>query len=247
MAMLNARFARALGVGQSGARRRIARYIARLPMAWLRIGAMTRHRELTALAALRARAPCCGRRLPPSPIRPSAPWERSAARSRSMIRRRIIRRLSGGVVGRPWKSPDHRARAGSPPPTIFSIGTPPRWRQEKWLLRDPSAAARGWRWRLSQARPRRWRFCDRKCRGDDRDRRSGARGDRCLRTTATVWLAAANAELARGNVDAAGAICWPPPSDPVDDSRASANYRRRIIPRMLARAFAEASAQVRAS
>jgi CO/xanthine dehydrogenase FAD-binding subunit len=36
-------------------------------------------------------------------------------------------------------------------------------------------------------------------------------------------------------------------ADPVDDSRASANYRRRVIPRMLARAFAEASEQVYSS
>jgi aerobic carbon-monoxide dehydrogenase medium subunit len=59
-------------------------------------------------------------------------------------------------------------------------------------------------------------------------------------------LVAANDELARGDVDAAGALLAAA-SDPVDDSRASANYRRRIIPRMLARAFAEASAQVRVS
>jgi aerobic carbon-monoxide dehydrogenase medium subunit len=59
-------------------------------------------------------------------------------------------------------------------------------------------------------------------------------------------LVAANDKLARGDVEAAGALLAAA-SDPVDDSRASANYRRRIIPRMLARAFAEASAQVRAS
>jgi carbon-monoxide dehydrogenase medium subunit len=36
-------------------------------------------------------------------------------------------------------------------------------------------------------------------------------------------------------------------ADPVDDSRASAHYRRRVIPRMLARAFAEAIEQVHSS
>lgn len=52
----------------------------------------------------------------------------------------------------------------------------------------------------------------------------------------------ANAELQRGNVAGAGAILAAA-ADPVDDSRASASYRRRIIPRMLARALAEASEQ----
>jgi carbon-monoxide dehydrogenase medium subunit len=56
----------------------------------------------------------------------------------------------------------------------------------------------------------------------------------------------ANAELERGNVAAAGALLAAA-SDPVDDSRASASYRRRLIPRMLARAFAEASEQRQAS
>jgi carbon-monoxide dehydrogenase medium subunit len=56
----------------------------------------------------------------------------------------------------------------------------------------------------------------------------------------------ANAELQRGNVAAAGAMLAAA-ADPFDDSRASASYRRRIIPRMLARAFAEASEQRRAS
>jgi carbon-monoxide dehydrogenase medium subunit len=56
----------------------------------------------------------------------------------------------------------------------------------------------------------------------------------------------ANAELQRGNIAAAGAMLAAA-ADPVDDSRASASYRRRIIPRMLARAFAEASEQRRAS
>ena len=55
-------------------------------------------------------------------------------------------------------------------------------------------------------------------------------------------LDAANDELARGDVVAAGALLAAA-SDPVDDSRASANYRRRLIPRMLARAFVAASAQ----
>jgi aerobic carbon-monoxide dehydrogenase medium subunit len=60
-----------------------------------------------------------------------------------------------------------------------------------------------------------------------------------------VWLETANAELARGNVAAAGDLLAAA-SDPLDDSRASASYRRRVIPRMLARAFAEAKALVRA-
>jgi aerobic carbon-monoxide dehydrogenase medium subunit len=58
-----------------------------------------------------------------------------------------------------------------------------------------------------------------------------------------LWLDQANAELTRGNVEAAGALLAEA-SDPVDDSRASAHYRRRVIPRMLARAFAELKAQV---
>lgn len=56
----------------------------------------------------------------------------------------------------------------------------------------------------------------------------------------------ADAELVRGNLAAAGAVLAEA-ADPVDDSRASANYRRRVIPRMLARAFAEASEQVHSS
>lgn len=59
-------------------------------------------------------------------------------------------------------------------------------------------------------------------------------------------LAEADAELARGNVAAAGAMLAEA-ADPVDDSRASANYRRRVIPRMLARAFVEASEQMHSS
>jgi len=59
-------------------------------------------------------------------------------------------------------------------------------------------------------------------------------------------LAHADTELMRGNVAAAGAMLAEA-ADPVDDSRASANYRRRLIPRMLARAFAEASDQVNSS
>ena len=58
-----------------------------------------------------------------------------------------------------------------------------------------------------------------------------------------LWLSQADAELMRGNVAAAGDMLAEA-ADPVDDSRASANYRRRVIPRMLARAFAEASEQV---
>jgi len=59
-------------------------------------------------------------------------------------------------------------------------------------------------------------------------------------------LANADAELMRGNVAAAGAMLAEA-ADPVDDSRASASYRRQLIPRMLARAFAEASDQVNSS
>ncbi|MGA9319535.1 MAG: hypothetical protein WBW06_00575, partial [Xanthobacteraceae bacterium] len=59
-------------------------------------------------------------------------------------------------------------------------------------------------------------------------------------------LEEANAELERGNVAAAGTLLAEA-ADPVDDNRASAAYRRRIIPRMLARAFTEAHAQERAS
>jgi aerobic carbon-monoxide dehydrogenase medium subunit len=55
-------------------------------------------------------------------------------------------------------------------------------------------------------------------------------------------LPEADSELARGNVAAAGAMLAEA-ADPVDDSRASAHYRRRIIPRMLARVFAEVMEQ----
>jgi carbon-monoxide dehydrogenase medium subunit len=56
----------------------------------------------------------------------------------------------------------------------------------------------------------------------------------------------ADDELERGNVAAAGKLLSDA-ADPVDDGRASASYRRRVIPRMLARAFAQASSQRRAS
>jgi len=59
-------------------------------------------------------------------------------------------------------------------------------------------------------------------------------------------LEEANSELARGDVVAAGTLLAAA-ADPVDDSRASANYRRRVIPRMLARAFAQASSKQRAA
>jgi carbon-monoxide dehydrogenase medium subunit len=59
-------------------------------------------------------------------------------------------------------------------------------------------------------------------------------------------LEEANAELECGNVAAAGTLLAEA-ADPVDDNRASAAYRRRIIPRMLGRAFTEAHAQERAS
>jgi aerobic carbon-monoxide dehydrogenase medium subunit len=59
-------------------------------------------------------------------------------------------------------------------------------------------------------------------------------------------LEEANAELESGNVAAAGTLLATA-ADPVDDNRASANYRRRVIPRMLARAFAQACAQERAA
>jgi carbon-monoxide dehydrogenase medium subunit len=59
-------------------------------------------------------------------------------------------------------------------------------------------------------------------------------------------LEEADAELERGNVAAAGTLLAEA-ADPVDDNRASAAYRRRIIPRMLGRAFTEAHAQERAS
>jgi aerobic carbon-monoxide dehydrogenase medium subunit len=55
-------------------------------------------------------------------------------------------------------------------------------------------------------------------------------------------LAEADAELERGNVTLAGALLADA-ADPVDDSRASAAYRRRVIPRMLARAFSEVLAK----
>lgn len=59
-------------------------------------------------------------------------------------------------------------------------------------------------------------------------------------------LEEANNELARGNVATAGALLASA-ADPVDDSRASAGYRRRVIPRMLARALAEAKMKAGAS
>ena len=59
-------------------------------------------------------------------------------------------------------------------------------------------------------------------------------------------LPEADAELERGNVAAAGALLAEA-ADPLDDSRASASYRRRVIPRMLARAFAEAREQMQRS
>jgi aerobic carbon-monoxide dehydrogenase medium subunit len=58
-----------------------------------------------------------------------------------------------------------------------------------------------------------------------------------------IWLPEADAELERGKIAEAGAMLAEA-ADPVDDSRASAHYRRRVIPRMLARAFAEAGEQV---
>jgi aerobic carbon-monoxide dehydrogenase medium subunit len=61
-----------------------------------------------------------------------------------------------------------------------------------------------------------------------------------------LWLPGADEELQRGNVAAAGAMLAGV-ADPVDDTRASANYRRRVIPGMLARAFAEASDKVHSS
>lgn len=60
-----------------------------------------------------------------------------------------------------------------------------------------------------------------------------------------LWHEEANAELGRGNVASAGALLTAL-ADPVDDSRASATYRRRIIPRMLDRAFAQARELVKA-
>ena len=60
-----------------------------------------------------------------------------------------------------------------------------------------------------------------------------------------LWHEEANAELGRGNVAAAGALLAAA-ADPVDDSRASASYRRRIIPRMLGRAFVQARDLVKA-
>lgn len=60
-----------------------------------------------------------------------------------------------------------------------------------------------------------------------------------------LWREEANAELGRGNIAAAGALLAAA-ADPVDDSRASASYRRRIIPRMLDRAFAQARELVKA-
>ena len=59
-------------------------------------------------------------------------------------------------------------------------------------------------------------------------------------------LEEANNELAEGNVEAAGALLAAA-ADPVDDSRASAQYRRRVLPRMLARAFAQASSKALAA
>jgi carbon-monoxide dehydrogenase medium subunit len=59
-------------------------------------------------------------------------------------------------------------------------------------------------------------------------------------------LDAADEELTRGNVEAAGALLADA-ADPVDDARASATYRRRVIPRMLARALSVARAQAAAS
>jgi len=59
-------------------------------------------------------------------------------------------------------------------------------------------------------------------------------------------LPEADAELERGKIAEAGAMLAEA-ADPVDDSRASAHYRRRVIPRMLARAFAEASEQAYSS
>ena len=208
----------------------------------LRIGAMTRHREVAELPALRG---------------PRAVLRQAAA----AIANPTIRAMGtiGGSVALddpaadyppPWWRCRPSIEIAGPGGTrriaaadISSTGTRPRWRPENLLLRDPFAAACGWRRRLSQARACRWRLCDRKRRLNDRNRRSvraviGACGPR------PVSLEAANAELARGNLVAAGALLAAA-SDPVDDSRASANYRRRVIPRMLARAFVAASAQAR--
>jgi aerobic carbon-monoxide dehydrogenase medium subunit len=56
----------------------------------------------------------------------------------------------------------------------------------------------------------------------------------------------ANDELTRGNVAAAG-LLLAAAADPVDDSRSSAGYRRRVIPRMLAHALSVARTKAGAS
>ena len=65
-------------------------------------------------------------------------------------------------------------------------------------------------------------------------------------TLRPLSLPEADAELERGKIAEAGAMLAEA-ADPVDDSRASAHYRRRVIPRMLARAFAEAGEQAYSS
>jgi carbon-monoxide dehydrogenase medium subunit len=61
-----------------------------------------------------------------------------------------------------------------------------------------------------------------------------------------LTLEQADLALGRGDAAEAGALLAAA-SDPVDDSRASAAYRRRVVPRMLACAFADLKTPVHAS
>jgi CO/xanthine dehydrogenase FAD-binding subunit len=60
---------------------------------------------------------------------------------------------------------------------------------------------------------------------------------------APVGLATADDALSRNDPAAAGALLAEA-LDPVDDSRASGAYRRRVAPRLLARSFADAKAEL---
>ena len=179
VAMLNARLVEPSAL-VSLARLKELHGITVLADGTLRIGAMTRHREVAEISALAGPRDVLRQAAAPSPIRRSAPWGRSAARSRSTIRARIIRR-SCWRCRRRWKSSDRPARVGSAPPTISSTGTRPRWRPESWSRRSICRRLRRRR-RLSQARACCRRLRDRQRRGNGADWRSGSRGDRRLRT-----------------------------------------------------------------
>jgi carbon-monoxide dehydrogenase medium subunit len=91
----------------------------------VRIGAFTRHAETAACALLRGPAAVVRQAARRSPTRPSATWERSAARSPSPIPASTIRRRWSRRAPRS-RSPVPPGAAGSRRPTSSSTGTRPR-------------------------------------------------------------------------------------------------------------------------